>query len=98
MTHDHEHCKCECCEANNDDMSLNSGDKIADMFAKLAYDAWNSLLIDKMKKIFEKQMGEQIDKIALSTVELSMAQHASEVKNQDAIEAAIAKLHESMKM
>ena len=92
-------CDDECFDIKHEDKYiLKTGDEMANTFGKMANEAWDALMREKMRVHWEKHMGKEMEKIALASVELSMAWHMNEMKKKEDISAAVEKLHESMKM
>ena len=70
----------ECCE---------TGDPMCDIMVNIADKAWEELIMEKMKGLWQSQMGEKMDKIAEASIETSMAFHINKMKgNMEVSEAA----------
>jgi hypothetical protein len=72
----------EKCGSGSSDCGQSSGCEMTDMFMKLGNQAWEELMVEKMKKQWEALRGQNMDKMAQAGVEASMAywQHKMEGK------------------
>ena len=66
----------------------NTGCEMTDGMLRLADSAWEELIKEKMKKIFEEQNGERMDKVAQATVDVANAFWQSKMEG-------MSKCHES---
>jgi uncharacterized protein YjaG (DUF416 family) len=87
-------CKPGSCVPKKDWM-VKTGDVMADDMARIADKAWEHLLVDKMKVLWQNQMGEKIDKIAEAAVGVSMSFHMNSMKGKMEMGEAVGKLKES---
>jgi hypothetical protein len=95
-------CKCGCrcggcgCGSKGKLPSADTGNPMTDKMVMLADRAWEAAIIDKMKELWVKQMGEKMDDIAGSAVETSMAFHMNMIKGKTEVMAGAAKIKEAM--
>tara|TARA_Y100000310_G_scaffold281300_1_gene301691 strand:+ start:242 stop:586 length:345 start_codon:yes stop_codon:yes gene_type:complete len=82
-------CGCGKCKKSD---CIKTGDPMVDKMAVLADKAWEAVLIDKMKVIWQDQMGEKMDKIAEANVGVSMAFHMGKMKSEMELGEAVGKL------
>ena len=73
-------CKENECKPKKD--CCSSGCEMTDGIIKTAGEAWNQLLVEKMKAHFEKLAGEKIDKVALAGVKASMTLWQNKMKGK----------------
>ena len=64
--------KCES-ESKKKQCHHNSGCEMTDGMLRLADEAWEELVKEKMKKIFEEHNGEKMNKVAQASVEAATA-------------------------
>lgn len=86
---------CGCPKCNKSEWMVNTGYAMVDNMAILADKAWEAVLIDKMKVLWQDQMGEKMDKIAEATVGVSIAFHMGKMKSEMDLGEAAGKLKAS---
>lgn len=65
----------KCCKDECNTQKPKSGCEMTDMIMSLADQAWEELMKEKIKKEFEKQLGERMNKVALAGANASIAYH-----------------------
>lgn len=90
----------ECCGGNcgSGSSEYDTGNQMSDMMLNLADSAWNALMLEKMKHIWEKHMGKQMDKIAEASVGASSTHHMGMMKSKAEMQESLEKLNQAMLM
>ena len=71
-----------CCEDTCNTKKPTSGCEMTDMIMHIADHAWAELMKEKMKKEFEKQMGDKMNKVAIASVNASIEYHTHEMEGK----------------
>jgi hypothetical protein len=91
----------ENCESNKcvktDNNCHSTGCDMTDAMLCLADQAWESLMIDKMKKVFEEHNGEKMNKVARATVDSANAHWKTKMEAMGNKHMAKTKLQEAFR-
>lgn len=87
--------ECSGDKCNESTHGHESGCSMTEMVMRTAEEAWEELLLEKMKKEFEKQMGEKMNKIAAAGVTASIEYHLHMMKGKAKCEEHKSKLKQS---
>lgn len=86
---------CGCGKSSKKKDCCETGDPMCDQMVEMADKAWEALMMEKMKDLWQSQMGEKMDKIAEASVETSMAFHMNQMKSKMEVGEAANKIKES---
>jgi len=75
----------------------STGCDMTDKMLHLADRAWEALMLEKMKKVFEEHNGEKMNRVAQATVELTNAHWKTKMEAMGNKQAAKTKLQEAFK-
>ena len=103
MENEKQCCKSGNCESNNCKSEnykhhgeCDTGCEMSNHMVRIADNAWECLMAEKMKAHWEKLMGSKMNEIAAASVETSMAYHMNMVKGKMEVEASAKKIQQAM--
>ncbi len=83
----------ECCKIKNKSNHwCNTGDQMTDHLIEMADTAWETLMLEKMKKAYEKKRGPQMDKMAEAAVNTSLTYWMGKMKSNADLNEALGNL------
>ena len=87
--------KHDCCEESRCEEKSSTGCEMTDMMMGIADHAWEELMKEKIKKEFEKQIGERMNKVASASASASIAHHTHMMEGKMKIEEHKTKLRQA---
>ena len=100
MGHNNENCETSNCSTTSCNTKeshwCNSGCDMTDGLMKMADKAWEQLMLEKMKKVFEKHNGAKMDKVAEAAVGASLKHWENKMKAQADVHMSLDNLRKSM--
>jgi hypothetical protein len=74
----------------------NTGDMMTDYLLELSDKAWEQVMLEKMKKAYEKHRGQEMDKMAEGAVKTALTYWLNKMKSQGELQKAYSDLKHNL--